>query len=113
MKNSSMGNRLISSDNSERLHTQSPMNNYDVSSNKLNFDLPSSREVSVASKTSSIISTVGTDRRTSLSEFDRELRAFDIDLSKNDISETENDPYVLTRSSKKISVEGEVKQKNK
>lgn len=81
-------NKLIpSSLNVDRSRSQSPVN-------KSTSAISVSREESVTSKASSIISTAataGTGRRTSLNDLDKELQEFDIDLNKDNVSDTENE----------------------
>jgi hypothetical protein len=70
------------------------------------------REISGTSKASSIISTAataGSGRQTSLSELDKELQDFDIDLDKDDVSETENGSAVSKKTFEKSTDENEVK----
>ncbi len=85
-------NKLIPSVNSDRSRSKSPMNKRNSVS----------REESVASKASSIISTAataGTDRQTPLNDFD-----------KDDVSDTENDSSVSKGTFKKTTDENEVKR---
>lgn len=73
------------------------------------------REQSGTSKASSIISTAataGSGRRTSLSDLEKELEEFDIDLDTDDVSHTENGSSVLKETFKKSPTDGnEVKLK--
>lgn len=100
---SSTSNKLLSPVNSDR-----SMNN------SKQIKLSSfSRETSGTSKASSIISTTataGSGRRASLTDVEKELQDFDIDLNKDDVSDTENGPLVSKGTFKKSTDENEVKR---
>jgi coatomer subunit beta' len=111
MTDSSIVNKLIPPVNSDRSRSQSPMDNFTIRSNKPTSVSSIRREVSGTSKASSIISTTattGSDRR-SLSDLDKELQEFDIDLDKNNVSDTENGPLESKGTFKKSTDENEVK----
>ena len=91
----------------------SPVNSDRSMNNSKQTKLSSfSREISGTSKASSIISTTataGSGRRASLTDVEKELQDFDIDLNKDDVSDTENGPSVSKGTFKKSTDENEVK----
>jgi hypothetical protein len=65
------------------------------------------KEPSTLAKTTSDIKPTTTARKTSLSDLEKELQEFDIDLDKDDVSDAETGPS--TGASKKFADEDEVK----
>ncbi len=101
-------NKLIPSVNADRSRSQSPMN-------KSTSVISVRREESIPSKASSILSTAataGTGRQASLNDLDKELQEFDIDLNKDDVSDTEHDSSISKGTFQKTTDENEVKAYN-
>ncbi|UJR16031.1 hypothetical protein I4U23_002945 [Adineta vaga] len=106
---SSVSNKLIPPVSVDQSRSQSPMNNSNPQSNKSAIASLISREASVTSKASSITSTTataGTGRRTSLTDLEKELEEFDIDVD-DDVSDTKNGTDISEGISKKSPNENE------
>jgi hypothetical protein len=88
------------------------MNSSTILSNKPAVVSSFTREPSTTSKASSIISTAataGSGRQASLSDLDKELQEFDIDLDNDDVSNTVNGTSVFKETFRKSANENEVK----
>jgi len=103
---SSIVNKLIPPVNSDRSRSQSPKNNFFLS-NKPTSVSSNSRGPSKASSIISTAATAGSGRQTSLSDLDKELQEFDIDLDRDDVSDTENRSSIRKGTFKKSTDENE------
>ena len=93
-----------------RPHSQSPVNSSTLSTaTRTPAASPSFiREASEASSIRSTAATIGSARQSSLSDIDKELEEFDIDLDHDNVSVAKTGPSASKRAQKKSSDEDEV-----